>query len=63
MYTGYMIDELIGMVRKAEVSAASDRMAGELRAQSRELLLSRFNIYDFEEFRNLERDYTHAGAA
>jgi len=62
MYTGCVIDELVGMVRRAEANAASDRMAMELRAQTR-VPVPTFNIYDFEEFRNLERDYSHAGAA
>ena len=62
MYTGHVIDDLFGMVMRAEASAAAERRAMELRAQTRVPLPS-FNIYDFEEFKNLERNYSHVGAA
>jgi hypothetical protein len=49
-------------VKRAEANAASERVTMELRAQTR-VPLPAFNIYDFDEFRNLERTYSRVGAA
>ncbi len=59
MFTGNTIDELIGMVEKAEASAESAEMARELTMYSSPV----FNVYGIEQFRKFEREMALMGVA
>ncbi len=59
MFTGNTIDELIGMVEKAEAHAESMEMVRELTMYSSPT----FNVYGIEEFRQFERELSMMGVA
>lgn len=56
MFTGTTIDELMGMVQKAEARAESAKM-------ERELMLPAFNVYGVQQFQKFEREMALVGVA
>lgn len=59
MFTGNTIDELMGMVARAEAHAESTEMERELRTYS----APAFNVYGIEQFRKFEREMALMGVA
>ena len=59
MFTGNTIDELMGMVQKAEAQAESLQIEQDLIAYS----APAFNVYGYEQFQRFERDLARMGAA
>ena len=63
MYAGTTIDDLIGVVSRAEAKVEAERGARVLAAAPRVVSPSIYCVYTFNQFNQLEREYASAGAA
>jgi len=59
MFNGTTIDELMGMVQKAEARAESVKMERELMLPS----MPAFNVYGVQQFQQFEREMALVGVA